>query len=57
MAAIPEKKIIMGMLIVGYENPLYFSRFFKKQNGVSPSQFRRQLRSEASEPSGASKRP
>lgn len=30
--------------IVGYENPLYFSRIFKKQNGVSPSEFRRQMR-------------
>lgn len=29
--------------LVGYENPLYFSRFFKKQFGVSPSQFRKQL--------------
>ena len=30
--------------IVGYENPLYFSRIFKKQHGISPSEFRRQLR-------------
>lgn len=30
--------------IVGYENPLYFSRIFKKQSGISPSEFRRQLR-------------
>lgn len=30
--------------IVGYENPLYFSRLFKKQVGVSPSDFRKQLR-------------
>ena len=30
--------------IVGYESPLYFSRIFKKQNGVSPSEFRRQMR-------------
>lgn len=29
--------------IVGYENPLYFSRVFKKQCGMSPSEFRRQL--------------
>lgn len=27
--------------IVGYDNPLYFSRLFKKQNGVSPSEFRK----------------
>ncbi len=29
--------------IVGYDNPLYFSRIFKKQCGVSPSEFRKQL--------------
>ena len=29
--------------LVGYENPLYFSRFFRKQCGISPSQFRKQL--------------
>lgn len=27
--------------IVGYDNPLYFSRIFKKQNGMSPSEFRK----------------
>ena len=26
--------------IVGYDNPLYFSRIFKKQKGVSPSEYR-----------------
>ena len=30
--------------IVGYENPLYFSRIFHKQKGFSPSQYRKQLR-------------
>ena len=30
--------------IVGYDNPLYFSRIFRKQCGVSPSDFRRRLR-------------
>lgn len=29
--------------IIGYENPLYFSRIFKKQCGMSPSEFRNQL--------------
>lgn len=29
--------------IVGYDNPLYFSRIFKKQCGMSPSEFRKQL--------------
>ena len=30
--------------IVGYDNPLYFSRIFKKQCGLSPSEFRKQLK-------------
>ena len=30
--------------IVGYDNPFYFSRLFKKTNGMSPSEFRNQLR-------------
>ena len=30
--------------IVGYDNPLYFSRIFKKQKGVSPSEYRAQLK-------------
>ena len=29
--------------IVGYDNPLYFSRIFKKQTGVSPSDYRKSL--------------
>lgn len=32
--------------IIGYENPLYFSRIFKKHFGMSPSEFRKQLRSD-----------
>jgi len=27
--------------IVGYDNPLYFSRLFRKQTGVSPTQYRK----------------
>ena len=27
--------------IVGYENSMYFSRIFKKQKGVSPSEYRK----------------
>ena len=30
--------------IVGYENSLYFSRIFKKQNGVSPLDYRKMVR-------------
>lgn len=29
--------------IVGYDNPLYFSRIFHKQKGVSPKEYRKQL--------------
>ena len=31
--------------IIGYDNPLYFSRIFKKQKGGSPSDYRKQLSS------------
>lgn len=33
--------------IIGYENPLYFSRIFKKHCGMSPSEFRKQLETHA----------
>lgn len=29
--------------IIGYDNPLYFSRLFKKRKGVSPSEYRKLL--------------
>ncbi len=29
--------------IVGYDNPLYFSRLFKKQTGMSPSEYRKNV--------------
>lgn len=32
--------------IVGYDNPLYFSRLFHKQKGFSPSQYRKQIKNE-----------
>ena len=28
--------------LVGYDNPLYFSRVFKKQKGISPSEYRKE---------------
>lgn len=31
--------------IVGYDNPLYFSRLFHKQKGFSPSEYRKQIES------------
>ena len=29
--------------IVGYDNPLYFSRIFKKIKGLSPSEYRKNI--------------
>ena len=29
--------------IVGYDNPLYFSRIFKKVKGISPSEYRKNI--------------
>lgn len=36
-------------LIVGYDNPLYFSRLFTKQKGISPANYRKQLASHRKE--------
>ncbi len=33
--------------IVGYDNPLYFSRLFKKQKGMSPMNYRKMVREKA----------
>lgn len=30
--------------IIGYDNPLYFSRIFRKQKGISPSEYRNQCK-------------
>lgn len=30
--------------IIGYDNPLYFSRIFKKQKGLSPSEYRKKIK-------------
>ena len=35
--------------IVGYDNPLYFSRIFKKQKGVSPSDYRKLIKESSPE--------
>lgn len=38
--------------IVGYENPLYFSRVFRREFGVSPAQYRKRLEMEEEHLSG-----
>ena len=35
--------------IVGYDNPLYFSRLFRKQKGLSPSDYRKAMTGKESE--------
>lgn len=35
--------------IVGYENPLYFSRIFKKMKGLSPSEYRKRIKEKTDE--------
>lgn len=34
--------------IVGYDNPLYFSRLFKKSKGLSPSEYRKKIKAVSS---------
>ena len=33
--------------IVGYDNPLYFSRVFKKEYGISPVQYRKRAENQS----------
>ena len=40
--------------IVGYENPMYFSRLFRKEKGVSPLQYRKAFRAGLKDPDPAS---
>ena len=35
--------------IVGYDNPLYFSRLFRKQKGLSPSDYRKAMTGKSDE--------
>ena len=37
-----ERSIAQVALQAGYRDPLYFSRLFKKQTGLSPTEYRRQ---------------
>lgn len=39
----PQYNITEIARIVGYENPLYFSRIFKKTKGLSPSEYRKSI--------------
>ena len=39
----PQYNITEIASIVGYDNPLYFSRIFSKQKGMSPKEYRRQV--------------
>jgi len=39
----PDYNVTEVASIVGYDNPLYFSRLFKKQTGISPTEYRKNL--------------
>lgn len=39
----PSYNVTEVSRIVGYENPLYFSRIFKKAKGLSPSEYRKSI--------------
>ena len=39
----PSYKVTEISRIVGYANPLYFSRIFKKAKGLSPSEYRKSI--------------
>ncbi|MBQ8798838.1 MAG: helix-turn-helix transcriptional regulator, partial [Lachnospiraceae bacterium] len=39
----PQYNITEIANIVGYDNPLYFSRIFKKAKGLSPSEYRKNI--------------
>ena len=39
----PSYNITEISQIVGYDNPLYFSRIFKKVKGLSPSEYRKNI--------------
>lgn len=39
----PQYNITEITSIVGYDNPLYFSRIFKKAKGISPSEYRKNI--------------
>lgn len=41
----PSYNITEIARIVGYDNPLYFSRIFKKAKGLSPSEYRKSIKS------------
>lgn len=43
LLANPQYNITEIAAIIGYDNPLYFSRIFKKMKGLSPSEYRKHI--------------